>query len=270
MAKGTKDPLAILAKAEFIGIVVLLSASLATLRRNNWTGIMTGLLVGGIAYFTYPKQLAVVLLLAAFVMVITTPYPSEIEGFADKAKKPKKKVAKVEEPKPEASEKEGDEFDENTVTEKFAGNDEDEIENFVDEDGEGDGDEGDDEETQSEPKPAPEKKVAKPKSLNAKKKAAAPDHADRAEPLVLGKKYRLPSEKDDDKYHIDAGTTFLNAYKALSPNQITSMTKDTQDLMETQKQLMGTLSTITPLLNDGQKIMGQFQQFFGKGNPISM
>ena len=125
----------------------------------------------------------------------------------------------------------------------------------------------DDEEKQEEgfddvPK---EKKVRK---VKAKAKRAAnppPDNGDRAEFFKLGKKYKLPNEADDEDYHLDAGTTFMNAYKSLKPDQIASMSKDTQELMQTQKQLMGTLATLKPLITDGKEMMEMFQGYFGKG-----
>ena len=85
-----------------------------------------------------------------------------------------------------------------------------------------------------------------------------PDNADRKEMLELGKPYKLPSENDDKGYHLDAGTTFLNAYKALKPDQIASMTRDTQELLATQKSLMGMLDSFGPLLKDMNKITGMF------------
>jgi hypothetical protein len=85
-----------------------------------------------------------------------------------------------------------------------------------------------------------------------------PDNADRKEMLELGKPYKLPSENDDKGYHLDAGTTFLNAYKALKPDQIASMTRDTQELLATQKSLMGMLDTFGPILKDMNKITGMF------------
>jgi hypothetical protein len=106
----------------------------------------------------------------------------------------------------------------------------------------------------------PEKHKPKPK-----KKAPAPDHGTRAEPFQLGKKYKMPSEGDDQEFHLDAGTTMMNAYKALKPEQIANMTKDTQDLMNTQKQLMGTLNTLKPLIKDGKEMMEMFQSYFGAG-----
>jgi hypothetical protein len=43
------------------------------------------------------------------------------------------------------------------------------------------------------------------------------------------------------------------------------MTKDTQDLMQTQKQLMSTLQTLKPLISDGKEMMDMFQSYFGGG-----
>jgi hypothetical protein len=93
-------------------------------------------------------------------------------------------------------------------------------------------------------------------------KPMLPDNRDRKEPLVLGKPYKLPSETDDKEYHLDAGTTFLNAYKALKPDQISAMTKDTQELLSTQKSLVSMLDSFAPLLKDMNKITG----FFGPQN----
>lgn len=137
--------------------------------------------------------------------------------------------------------------------------DEDKIEAFENKDEEEEGDEDTEEKEGFE---AP-KKAKKTK----KGKAPPPDNGDRAEMFELGKKYKLPSEKDDEEYHLDAGTTFLNAYKTLKPDQIASMTKDTQDLMTTQKQLMSTLQTLKPLIKDGKDMMDMFQGYFGSGTP---
>jgi len=90
------------------------------------------------------------------------------------------------------------------------------------------------------------------------KRPMLPDNADRKEPLVLGAAYKLPSERDDKDYHLDAGTTFLNAYKALKPDQIAAMTRDTQELLATQKSLVGMLDFFGPLLKDMNKITGFF------------
>jgi len=108
----------------------------------------------------------------------------------------------------------------------------------------------------------PKKKVVKKKTV---KKAPAPDNGSRGEFFEPGKKYKMPSEKDDKEFHLDAGTTFMNAYKSLKPEQVAAMTKDTQELMNTQKQLMGTLQTLKPLIQDGKEMMNMFQSYFGAG-----
>jgi len=106
----------------------------------------------------------------------------------------------------------------------------------------------------------------KPRPLRQKAaKKAAPNNGERAEFFELGKKYKGPSEEDDADFHLDAGTTFMNAYKSLKPEQIASMTKDTQELMQTQRQLMSTLSTLKPLIQDGKQMMDMFQSYFGNG-----
>jgi len=110
---------------------------------------------------------------------------------------------------------------------------------------------------------APKKKVKKAK----KAIAPPPDNGERGEFFQVGKKYKMPSENDDAEFHLDAGTTFMNAFKSLKPDQISEMTKDTQELMHTQKQLMSTLSTLKPLIQDGKEMMGMFQSYFGEGTP---
>ena len=105
---------------------------------------------------------------------------------------------------------------------------------------------------------------ANPKK-KSKKTRPPPDNGSRAEMFQLGKKYKMPKETDDEEYHLDAGTTFLNAYKSLKPDQINAMTKDTQELINTQKQLMSTLNTLKPLITDGKQMMDTFQNYFGAG-----
>lgn len=113
---------------------------------------------------------------------------------------------------------------------------------------------------------------ASAKASTKPKKTPPPDHADRpGEMFELGKKYKMPAaEGEDSEFHLDAGTTFMNAYKSLKPEQIAAMTKDTQELMETQKQLMSTLHTLKPLISDGKQMMEMFQSYFGSGNATSI
>jgi hypothetical protein len=103
-----------------------------------------------------------------------------------------------------------------------------------------------------------------PEAFRGGEKPMLPDNATRREPLVLGKPYTLPSESDDKGYHLDAGTTFLNAYKALKPDQIAAMTRDTQELLATQKSLVAMLDSFAPLMKDMNKITGMTGMFGGK------
>jgi hypothetical protein len=64
--------------------------------------------------------------------------------------------------------------------------------------------------------------------------------------------------------HIDIGTTLMNALNSLKPDQVKAMTDDTRKLMETQKSLMGMLTTMKPLITDGKQMMETFTQMFGK------
>ena len=76
----------------------------------------------------------------------------------------------------------------------------------------------------------------------------------------------IPSDATDGP-HIDVGTTMMNALNALKPDQVKQMTDDTRKLLETQKSLMGMLSSMKPMLQDGKALMGTFNDMFGKGGP---
>ncbi len=66
-------------------------------------------------------------------------------------------------------------------------------------------------------------------------------------------------------FHIDQGTTVMNALNSLNPEQIKAMTDDTRKLIETQKNLMSMLGTMKPMLQDGKQMMANFQEMFGNG-----
>jgi type I site-specific restriction-modification system R (restriction) subunit len=148
--------------------------------------------------------------------------------------------------------------------EGFEDEEEEQKEGFEDEEEEKEGFD-DDEEDKKELKEGFQSKKPARKSKKSGKKAPPPDNGERAEFLELGKKYKIPSEGDDADFHLDAGSTFMNAYKSLKPDQLAAMTKDTQDLMQTQKQLMSTLQTLKPLIMDGKEMMNTFQSYFGSG-----
>lgn len=81
-----------------------------------------------------------------------------------------------------------------------------------------------------------------------------------AMPFKLGE---IPSQVKNGP-HIDASSTLMKAIHSLNPEQINAMTKDTKQLIETQKSLMGMLGTMKPMMNDGKELMETFQQMFGK------
>jgi hypothetical protein len=63
--------------------------------------------------------------------------------------------------------------------------------------------------------------------------------------------------------HIDVGTTLMNAMNALKPDQVKQMTDDTRKLLETQKNLMGMLQSMKPVIQDGKQLMETFGTMFG-------
>lgn len=80
--------------------------------------------------------------------------------------------------------------------------------------------------------------------------------------------FKLGVIPEDSKggFHIDQGTTVMNALNALKPDQIQQMSADTQKLIDTQKSLMSMLSTVKPMMQDGKQMMDTFQQMFGSGS----
>jgi hypothetical protein len=92
------------------------------------------------------------------------------------------------------------------------------------------------------------------------KPAPVAKKAELAQPFKLGE---IPSQSKKGP-HIDAGATLVKAIEALNPDQINAMTKDTKQLIETQKSLMGMLGTMKPMMNDGKELMETFQEMFGK------
>ena len=48
----------------------------------------------------------------------------------------------------------------------------------------------------------------------------------------------------------------------MKPDQIKSMTDDTQKLIDTQKSLMGLLGTMKPMMQDGKQLLETFNTMF--------
>jgi len=63
--------------------------------------------------------------------------------------------------------------------------------------------------------------------------------------------------------HVDVGTTILHAYRNLTPEQIGGMRRDTRELLDLQKELMGSLSEMKPAIEQGAELLKTFSTFFG-------
>jgi len=72
----------------------------------------------------------------------------------------------------------------------------------------------------------------------------------------------MPSEHKDGP-HLDAGQTLVAAMKSLDPTTVSEMTSGTKQLLETQKNLMGMLKTMTPVLAEGRELLNTFSGMFG-------
>lgn len=101
-------------------------------------------------------------------------------------------------------------------------------------------------------------KDEKPAPINEEKGEKESSVENVAVPFKLGE---IPSQIKNGP-HLDAGSTLVKAINSLNPEQIQAMSKDTQQLIETQKSLMSMLSTMKPMLNDGKELMKTFDQMF--------
>ena len=77
------------------------------------------------------------------------------------------------------------------------------------------------------------------------------------------KRESLDKTDDDPEPHMDMGQTLLSAYKKLDSSQVSQMQSDTKELMETQQQLIQTLSSLGPQVQQGAELIKTFQGMFG-------
>lgn len=78
----------------------------------------------------------------------------------------------------------------------------------------------------------------------------------------LFKAGKMPSENMDGP-KLDSGSTLLKAMESFKPEQITAMSSDTKQLLETQKSLMSMLNQMRPVLADGKELLQTFSGMFG-------
>lgn len=79
-----------------------------------------------------------------------------------------------------------------------------------------------------------------------------------------GKKSPTPAPPKTSDPHVDVGTTILHAYRNLTPEQIGGMRRDTRELLELQKELMGSLGEMKPAIEQGAELLKTFSTFFGE------
>jgi hypothetical protein len=81
---------------------------------------------------------------------------------------------------------------------------------------------------------------------------------------MKGKKSPAPAPPKTSDPHVDVGTTILHAYRNLTPEQIGGMRRDTRELLELQKELMGSLGEMKPAIEQGAELLKTFSTFFGE------
>ncbi len=106
--------------------------------------------------------------------------------------------------------------------------------------------------------PKPEAKAISEQGVPPANQPATAGFQDNGSLFKLG---QIPTDQKGG-FHIDAGTTVVNALNNLKPDQIKQMTMDTKQLIETQKSLMGMLQTFQPMMQEGKQMMSSFQQMF--------
>jgi hypothetical protein len=240
-------------------IIVLVFYGLYALTTMGMTGVLFSAAVGFFLYgYTGNFETAAMgCVLAGVVLYIITKVflKKSIAGFTDSTEVIAKRIAEIKKPMVGSSEPEG--ILSSRFTEAFS--DYRRVEGFTDGSNE----------SKDEKEPAEGKKDDKTATTESKPAATAAETFENktAETPAgldfLFKPGETPTEKKGG-YHIDAGTTILNALNGLKPAQIEAMTSDTQKLMETQKSLLGMLNTMKPMLADVKPLMETFGQMFTK------
>ncbi len=89
------------------------------------------------------------------------------------------------------------------------------------------------------------------------------DEVPEKEEMHNTKKGPSPAPPKTGDPHVDVGTTILHAYRNLTPEQIGGMRRDTRELLELQKELMGSLAEMKPAIEQGADLLKTFSTFFG-------
>jgi energy-coupling factor transporter transmembrane protein EcfT len=102
----------------------------------------------------------------------------------------------------------------------------------------------------------------------SKKKSSSSEEESDSESSKEKKKTKSSApEPSGGEHHLDAGTTILHAFQKLNPEQVLQMRDDTKELMETQKQLVETLSSLGPQVQQGADLVESFKHMFSGNLP---
>uniref|UniRef100_A0A6C0AIZ2 Uncharacterized protein n=1 Tax=viral metagenome TaxID=1070528 RepID=A0A6C0AIZ2_9ZZZZ len=102
-----------------------------------------------------------------------------------------------------------------------------------------------------------------PNESKDKKESSKEDKKVDSEPKPHSPSKGDKTEDNNMDVHLDAGTTVLHAFQKLNPEQVLQMRDDTKELMETQQQLMETLSSLGPQVKQGAELINSFKGMFG-------
>jgi hypothetical protein len=69
--------------------------------------------------------------------------------------------------------------------------------------------------------------------------------------------------EEDGDISFSIEDSLVQLYKQMTPETIQGLSKDTQELIQTQKQLLNTIQNMAPVLQDGRKILDSFKDYFG-------
>jgi hypothetical protein len=64
---------------------------------------------------------------------------------------------------------------------------------------------------------------------------------------------------------VDHKNSYLELFRSLKPAEISSLNTDTQQLIQTQRQLIETLQSMGPALKEGKTILDTFKNYFNDG-----
>jgi DNA-binding transcriptional regulator GbsR (MarR family) len=91
------------------------------------------------------------------------------------------------------------------------------------------------------------------------------DGGDDADPKPSQPKKKRPGRGPK----VEAFETFMKGYKSLTPDQVENMTHDTKELIATQKSLMNTVKSLSPIVVQGKEMLDTFKDYFGNGSSAS-